>query len=141
MPIQKLNSDPGTPASAVVGTCGKALARLGHEVDFIDGISTDDYGQMAKGELVASGVKLDYVKYSDKPTCLAIVSLSDSGSASYEFLIENTATFDFNLEWLPNPQTERPSLLHIGTLATAIEPGVSVLFEWAQSVDDHSPIR
>jgi hypothetical protein len=49
---------------------------------------------MAKDELVSAGVKLDYVKYSDKPTCLAIISLRDSGSASYEFVITNTATFD-----------------------------------------------
>ena len=118
----------------------KALAKLGIDTQFIDGISTDDYGQMAKDELVASGVKLDYVKYSDKPTCLAIVSLSDSGSASYEFVIENTATFDFTPDWLPNPQTERPSLLHIGTLATVIEPGASVLFDWAQSVSKVAPI-
>jgi fructokinase len=95
---------------------------------------------MAKNELVASGVKLDYVMYSDKPTSIAIVSLSDSGSASYEFVIQNTATFDFTSDWLPNPQTERPSLLHIGTLATVIEPGASVLFEWAQSVGKVAPI-
>jgi fructokinase len=112
----------------------KALAKLGIDTQFIDGISTDDYGQMAKDDLVRACVKLEYVKYSNKPTCLAIVSLNDSGSASYEFVIENTATFDFNLDWLPNPQTERPSVLHIGTLATAVEPGASVLFEWAQSV-------
>ena len=118
----------------------KALSKLGIDAHFIDGISTDAYGQVAKDELVASGVKLDYVKYSEKPTCLAIVSLSDSGSASYEFVIENTATFDFTADWLPNPQTERPSLLHIGTLATVIEPGASVLFEWAQSVAKVAPI-
>ena len=118
----------------------KALSKLGIETQFIGGISTDEYGQMAKDELVASVVKLDYVKYSDKPTCLAIVTLSDSGSASYEFVIENTATFDFTPDWLPNPQTERPSLLHIGTLATVIEPGASVLFEWAQSVAKVAPI-
>ena len=125
----------GGPANTV-----KALSKIGIDTQFIDGISSDLYGQMAKDELVASGVKLDYVKYSDKPTCLAIVSLSDSGSASYEFVIENTATFDFNSTWLPNPQTERPSLLHIGTLATVIEPGASVLFEWAQSVAKVAPI-
>ena len=128
----------GSNRTPIVGggpaNTAKALSKLGIDTQFIDGISTDDYGQMAKNELVASGVKLDYVKYSDKPTCLAIVSLSDSGSASYEFVIENTATFDFNSDWLPNPQTERPSLLHIGTLAIAIEPGATVLFEWAQSV-------
>ena len=118
----------------------KALSKLGIDTQFIDGISSDQYGQMAKNELVTAGVKLDYVKYSDKPTCLAIVSLSDSGSATYEFVIENTATFDFTPDWLPNPQTERPTLLHIGTLATAIEPGASVLFEWAQSVAKVAPI-
>ena len=134
----------GSDRTPIVGggpaNTAKALSKLGIDTQFIDGISTDNYGQMATGELVNAGVKLDYVKYSDKPTCLAIVSLSDSGSASYEFVIENTATFDFNLNWLPNPQTETPSLLHIGTLATAIEPGASVLFEWAQSVAQVVPI-
>ena len=134
----------GSDRKPIVGggpaNTAKALSKLGIDNQFIDGISTDAYGQMAQDELVGSGVKLDYVKYSDKPTCLAIVSLSDSGSASYEFVIENTATFDFTLDWLPNPQTERPSLLHIGTLATAIEPGATVLFEWAQSVAKVAPI-
>ena len=134
----------GTDRKPIVGggpaNTAKALAKLGIDTQFIDGISTDDYGQMAKDELITSGVKLDYVKYSDKPTCLAIVSLSDTGSASYEFVIENTATFDFTLDWLANPQSERPSILHIGTLATAIEPGASVLFEWAQSVAKIAPI-
>ena len=134
----------GSEQKPIVGggpaNTAKVLAKFGIDTQFIDGISTDNYGVMAKDELVASGVKLDYVKYSDKPTCLAIVSLSNSGSASYEFVIENTATFDFNSTWLPNPQTERPSLLHIGTLATVIEPGASVLFEWAQSVAKIAPI-
>jgi len=134
----------GSERKPIVGggpaNTAKALSKIGVETQFIDGISTDDYGQMAKDELVLSGVKLDYVKYSDRPTCLAIVSLSDSGSASYEFVIENTATFDFTSTWLPNPQTELPSLLHIGTLATVIEPGASALFEWAQSVAKVAPI-
>ena len=134
----------GTDRKLIVGggpaNTAKALAKIGIETQFIDGISTEDYGQMAKNELVRAGVKLDYVKYSHKPTCLAIVSLSDSGSASYEFVMKNTATFDFTLNWLPNPQSERPSLLHIGTLATVIEPGASVLFEWSQSVAKVAPI-
>ena len=134
----------GSERKPIVGggpaNTAKALSKIGIDTQFIDGISTDDYGQMAKNELVASGVKLDYVKYSDKPTCLAIVLLSDSGSASYEFVIENTATFDFTPDWLPNPQSERPLLLHIGTLAIAIEPGASVLFDWAQSVAKVTPI-
>jgi fructokinase len=134
----------GSERKPIVGggpaNTAKALSKLGINTQFIDGISSDKYGQMAKNELVASGVKLDYVMYLDKPTSIAIVSLSDSGSASYEFVIQNTATFDFTSDWLPNPQTERPSLLHIGTLATVIEPGASDLFEWAQSVGKVAPI-
>ena len=134
----------GIDCKPVVGggpaNTAKALSKLGIDTQFMDGISNDKYGQIAKQELVRAGVKLDYVKYSDKPTCLAIVALSDSGSATYEFVVENTATFDFTSKWLPNPQTERPSLLHIGTLATVIEPGASFLFEWAKSVAKVAPI-
>jgi len=129
---------------AIVGggpaNTAKALAKLGVKAHFIDGISTDRYGQMAKAELLAANVLLDYAQYSNKPTCTAKVTLSKSGSASYEFVIKDTATFDFSDLWLPDPQTLKPSLLHIGTLATVIEPGASVLYEWAQSVAKVAPI-
>jgi fructokinase len=118
----------------------KALARVGVDTQFIDGISTDDYGLMIKDELLTSGIKLNYVKYSNKPTCLAKVTLDKKGSASYEFVIEGTATFDFSQWWLPNPAQLKPSLLYTGTLATIIEPGASELFTWAQSVAKVAPI-
>jgi fructokinase len=129
---------------AVVGggpaNTAKALAKLGVKTHFIDGISNDEYGQMAKAELLTANVLLDYAKYSNKPTCTAKVTLSSSGSASYEFVIEDTATFDFSTSWLPDPQSLKPLLLHIGTLATVIEPSASVLFEWVQSVANVAPI-
>jgi fructokinase len=95
---------------------------------------------MALKQLHKDGVLLDFVKFSDKPTCLAIVSLNKQGAASYEFVIEGTATFDFSDTWLPDPVANNPSLLHIGTLVTAIEPAASVLFEWAKQVAKVSPI-
>jgi fructokinase len=134
----------GTERKAVVGggpaNTAKALAKLGIDVQFIDGISTDKYGQMALKQLHKDGVLLDFVKFSDKPTCLAIVSLNKAGGASYEFVIEGTATFDFSATWLPDPVANKPVLLHIGTLVTAIEPAASVLFEWAKQVAKISPI-
>jgi len=129
---------------AVVGggpaNTAKALAKLGVKAYFIDGISNDEYGQKAKAELVSAHVSLDYAQFSNKPTCTAKVTLASSGSASYEFVITDTATFDFSTSWLPDPQSLKPSLLHIGTLATVIEPGASVLFEWAQRVANIAPI-
>jgi fructokinase len=134
----------GSEYVAVVGggpaNTAKALAKLGVKTYFIDGVSNDEYGQMAKAKLLSADVILDYAQYSNKPTCTAKVTLSKSGSASYEFVIEGTATFDFSASWLPDPQKIKPSLLHIGTLATIIEPGASVLFKWAQSVAHVTPI-
>jgi fructokinase len=118
----------------------KSLARLGHDVYFIDGISSDEYGQMSREELLADEVKLDLALNSHKPTCLAIVSLSAKGGASYEFEIEGTATFDFSDSWLPDPSRYKPSVLHIGTLVTVIQPGADVLYDWAMQVAEFAPI-
>ena len=132
------------PTGPVVGggpaNTAKALARLGHDVQFIDGISTDEYGVAARKELLDDEVKLDLALTSDKPTCLAIVSLGADGGASYEFKIDGTATFDFGLNWLPDPSRHKPSVLHIGTLVTIIEPGASVLYDWALQVAEFAPI-
>ena len=111
----------------------KALARLGFDSYFIDGISTDEYGEQASAELLADGVKLDYAHISDAPTCLAHVTLDPQGGASYDFLIDGTATFDFDESWLPDPLLS-PAVLYLGTLATVIEPGATNLFNWAKSV-------
>ena len=132
------------PNGPVVGggpaNTAKALARLGHDVHFIDGISNDAYGQSARTELLRDGVKLDQALASDKPTCTATVTLDAAGGASYEFLIDGTATFDFASSWLPDPYRYQPQVLHIGTLVTMIEPGASALYDWAMQVAELAPI-
>ena len=132
------------PTGPVVGggpaNTAKALARLGHDVHFIDGISSDAYGQAARAELLRDGVNLDLALASDKPTCTATVSLDAQGVASYEFLIDGTATFDFAASWLPDPYRYQPQVLHIGTLVTVIEPGASALYDWAMQVAEFAPI-
>jgi fructokinase len=132
------------PTGPVVGggpaNTAKALARLGHDVNFIDGISSDAYGQSARAELLRDGVNLDLAQLSDKPTCTATVTLNAAGAASYEFLIDGTATFDFEASWLPDPYRYQPQVLHIGTLVTVIEPGASALYDWAMQVAEFAPI-
>ena len=132
------------PTGPVVGggpaNTAKALARLGHDVHFIDGISSDAYGQVARTELLRDGVNLDLALVSDKPTCTASVTLDAAGGASYEFLIDGTATFDFHSSWLPDPYRFQPKVLHIGTLVTVIEPGASALYDWAMQVAEFAPI-
>ena len=123
----------GDGKNAVVGggaaNTAKALANLGIRTSFIGGISSDEYGELIRKEL--ESLDLSLALNSDLPTALAVVSLGSDGSASYEFRLEGTATFDFRKDWLSK---DRPEVLHIGTLATIIEPGASELFEWASAL-------
>jgi fructokinase len=132
------------PTGPVVGggpaNTAKALARLDHGVQFIGGLSTDSYGVMARKELDRDGVDLSLSLESSKPTSTATVHLDSSGSATYEFVIDGTATFDFSPSWLPDPERLKPSVLHIGTLATIVEPGASVLFDWAIKCAEFAPV-
>jgi fructokinase len=132
------------PSGAVVGggpaNTAKALARLGHTVSFIDGISTDVYGEKARAELVADGVDLSLSHSSDLPTAVAHVTLAADGGASYDFKLDKTATFDFESSWLPDPSRYKPQVLHIGTLATLVQPGADVLFDWALACAEFAPI-
>ena len=132
------------PTRPVVGggpaNTAKSLARLGHAVDFVGGISTDAYGQMARKELERDGVGLGLALESNKPTCTATVQLDSAGVATYKFVIDETATFEFSPAWLPDPERLKPSVLHIGTLATVVEPGASILFDWAVKCAEFAPI-
>lgn len=132
------------PSGAVVGggpaNTAKALARLGHEVAFIDGISTDAYGVKARAELAADGVDLTLALTSDLPTAVAELTLAADGGASYVFKLDKTATFDFDSSWLPDPSRYKPQVLYIGTLATLVQPGADVLFDWALQCADFAPV-
>ena len=132
---QKVAIVGGGPANTA-----KALARLGFDSYFIDGISTDSFGGMIKDQLLHDGVNLKYAHYSDKQTCTADVSLDKAGVASYVFTIDGTATFDFTNDWLPDPAQIKPVVLQIGTLATIVQPAADVLLEWAKRVAKVAPI-
>ena len=132
---QKVAIVGGGPANTA-----KALARLGFDSYFIDGISTDSFGGMIKDQLLHDGVNLKYAHYSDKQTCTADVSLDKAGVASYVFTIDGTATIDFTNDWLPDPAQIKPVVLQIGTLATIVQPAADILLEWAKRVAKVAPI-
>ena len=132
------------PGGAVVGggpaNTAKALAQLGRSVEFIGGISTDHYGDQITQELRNVKVGLNFSHFSEEPTATAQVTLNEMASASYFFTTDNTATFDFSEDWLPDPSSLRPQVLHIGSLATIVEPGSHSLFEWAIAVAEFAPV-
>ena len=125
----------GGPANTAL-----ALARLEIPVKFVSGLSHDRFGQQISEQFLANNVGLELAIWSDLPTCLAIVSLDEKGGATYHFHIKGTATFDFDPALLPDPALAAPSVLHVGTLATLVEPGASHLLEWARRVAAHAPV-
>lgn len=129
------NTVGGGPANTA-----RAIARLGQDVEFVGGISTDEFGVRVSEEFVRDKVGMRHVHRSKKPTAIASVSIDAHGQAAYQFSTSGTATFDFSLDWLPDPYRYKPSTLHIGSLATVIEPGASALFEWATHVSEFAPI-
>ncbi len=115
----------------------RALGRLGVEVEFVGGLSSDRYGHMAWMELERDGVGMDRVLESDLVTAKALVSLDENGSASYRFEVSDTATFAFSSDWLPSGA---PTVLHIGSLATVVGPGAEELLGWVRGLKDQGSV-
>ena len=108
----------------------KAVTRLGYKSQFIGGISSDEYGQAIETELLSSGVDLSQVFRGDLPTALAIATINADGLAHYDFELANTSSFAFHSSWLPSGT---PDVIHIGSVATLLEPGASELLAWLRS--------
>jgi fructokinase len=93
-----------------------------------------------RAEFIEGRVGLTFTPEHQLPTCLAIVSIDLDGGATYEFKIDGTATFAFATENLPDPKLIQPEAIYIGTLATIIEPGASILKDWVLEAKDYAPI-
>ena len=117
-----------------------ALARLAIKNEFIGGLSNDAYGQMMREQFIAAGVGLRFTPTHELPTCTANVTIAADGGASYRFLIDGTATFAYDEKNLPDFASEEVDAIYFGTLATIVEPGASVLFEWMKRAVGRVPI-
>ena len=107
----------------------KAVARLGYTAQFIGGISSDEFGSAIEEELQRSGVDLSLVLRGDLPTALAIATIDSHGLAKYDFELDGTTSFAFNSSWLPSGE---PDVIHIGSVATMLQPGASELLKWVE---------
>jgi len=117
-----------------------ALARLAIKNEFIGGLSNDAYGQMMREQFIAAGVGLRFTPTHELPTCTANVTIAADGGATYNFIIDGTATFAYDAKTLPQVAREEVDAIYFGTLASIVEPGASVLFEWMKGAVGKVPI-
>lgn len=105
-------------AGGAVMNTAVALGRLGSDVQFFSGLSTDLFGDVIKAHLEASKVDVSPANFSDDPTTLAFVKLVD-GQASYAFYDENTAGRLLSETDLPEVTA---NALFFGGISLVVEP-------------------
>lgn len=108
----------------------RALGRLGCKVEYINPLSTDDYGQQLAQELTLSHVKLSG-GLSTEPTSLAMVKVGPNGQPDYAFYREGVADRDLEPLSIAKAIDETIQVFHIGSLSLLPPDGAS----WEQLLD------
>ena len=108
-----------------------ALGKLGRDTHFLGRMSRDAFGRQLRQHILEANVKLDLATESSQPTSIAVVSLDEAGVASYTFHFNDTANFGWQLDDLP--QRNSDDWLHIASLS-CISPGAEVLRYWMRGV-------
>ncbi len=110
----------GSPMNVSVG-----LARLGCPVQLLTNLGTDARGVVIADYLASAGVPLVPGSILEGRTSTATATLDDSGSASYEFLIDWSLGFVADLP--DSSIVHQGAIVHTGSIAAFLEPGASQL--------------
>ena len=103
----------GSPANVAL-----TLGRLGRHPQLLTSLGDDDRGRAVRGWLEGSGVRVSAGSATGAHTSTATALLDASGAATYEF----------DLAWSVDTQLAGPAdVLHVGSIATVIEPGASAV--------------
>lgn len=136
---------PGAPASTQFSTwqafsaggpmnTAIALARLGDDVQFLGRLGVDGFADQLRRHLAANRVGLDFaVTAQNEGTSLAIVSLDETGHASYTFHLRGTANFGWTREEFPHLGAQ--DWLHTGSLPAVVEPGRTALLSYVEQTE------
>jgi fructokinase len=123
--IDRLVSPDGSVRSAVGGgpfNTARTIARLDRPVAFLGCLSTDDAGRQLRASLVADGVDDRLIVTTERPTTTALATLGASGSATYAFELEGTASPGLTADDATRASTPELAALHVGSLALVTEP-------------------
>jgi fructokinase len=117
--VQRGGAEPephagGSPFNVAVG-----LSRLDVPTRLAAQVAPDAYGDLLRGRLAESDVVLEALAPTPERTSSARATLTDDGSASY----------DFDLTWDPAglPDPGDFEVVHVGSLGTSLEPGARLV--------------
>jgi len=116
----------GSPANVAL-----TLGRLGRHPQLLTSLGDDDRGRAVRGWLEGSGVRVSAGSATGAHTSTATALLDASGAATYEF----------DLAWSVDTQLAGPAdVLHVGSIATVIEPGASAVLRLVEERRDNATI-
>jgi len=107
----------GSPFNAA-----RSLARLGAETTFLARLARDGLGRLLTDRLAADGVAIGVPEPSSRPSTLAVATLDQDGSASYDFYLDGTAGADLDYDALKKGLPADATVLHVGDLGLVMEP-------------------
>ncbi len=110
----------GSPANVAVG-----LARLGVDVSLLARVSDDAFGRLLRDHLTGNGVDGRDLVPAAEPTTLAVATVGDDGSATYDFYVEGTADWQWAAGELPERVADDVTALHTGSMALEMAPGAT----------------
>jgi fructokinase len=93
-----------------------AAARLGAEVTFAAGLSTDPFGRRLRTALAEEGIDLSCAPVVDDPTPLAVVHLGSDGGAQYSFHLAGTAATALHTDDLACLRGDEPVHVSLGAI-------------------------
>lgn len=117
----------GSPFNVAIG-----LRRMGCEVQFVGGLSTDSLGTRLRQLLQADGVGTQWLKTTPEPTTLAMVTLDSEGHPQYDFRGTGCADRSLSPADLPSSWNVQIRGVHFGSYSLVVEPIGSSLLEWAR---------
>ncbi len=123
LPVQAAGRDAYLPVPG--GSCrniASGLGRLGAEVGFMGGLSTDFFGDLIADSLRRDGVSLAYAARLDQSSTLAFVQLGE-GEPAYAFYEQGSAHRSWTRAASP-ALDDAVTALHVGSL-TLIAPPVA----------------
>ena len=117
----------GSPFNVAIG-----LARLGQQVAFCGGLSTDSFGEFLSSILKSEGVDLTYAVRTPRLSTLSVVSTDAAGHARYSFHGEAAADRFVTPADLAFALPADVQALSFGSYTLAVEPVASAYLSLAQ---------
>lgn len=113
----------GSPANVALG-----LARLGYEAELLTWIGSDEYGDLVRDHLAASGVVVVPGSHDADRTSVALARIDEEGVAQYEF--------DLTIDYPDHAIDDDVAAVHVGSIGAVLDPGYEKVRDLLTSARD-----